>query len=776
MTTQYSVRSVIAYIAYRQMIEVDALIKDGFDPVFYRFLYPDLEHLDDENLLAHYNEIGWREYRDPCAWFSTAFYLKRYQDVQGAGLNPFYHYLTHGRGEGRLPSNMRAKRPASSKRLQVSVIVPNFENASLLEQHINSIAVQEWSPVEIIILYDASSDGGHEVIERATKDLAIPVKLIVDDAPSGNIFHQWEKGATLASGDLLWFFGANVECDKKFLETLAPYFSDSSVMIAFGAFDQASSEGLFNSESDNYCGRAEHGLGKGPRIDAASAWFKGPFGMQNLIDSVGGCLIRKQTLEREVWADAQTYSVCGEWYLYMHFARGGRIAFDPRTVTHFHSQVDNSSRGETHSAVFFEEHFRIALELQRQFGLSQAAVFAFYRRVAGLFYAQFKKETERNFSKFFHLNTILKQRRERRHVLMIIIGFFTGGGEIFPINLANAFVERGYTVSVMTLTEAGENEEIRGRLDSRIPVFERKLIEDIGFDRFLESYQIDLVHTHYVSADVDFHRAIQKQQLPYVVTHHGSYEISDIDPETLKSIMNAVRHWVYISEKNLSTLDALGLDRALTTKLPNAVPVRVATFPYTRESLGIENDAFVFGVASRAIQSKGWNIAVEALEKVRAESDVPVYVVLCGEGPHYQHFYDAYHKRPGVIFLGYQREVMAFYDMCDCALLPTRFAGESYPLTIVEAIMKYKPVISTDIGELRLMVEANNITAGILVPNLEDDDTFVAKLAEAMRAMLDADNYVRFSRGAQEMSAKYDFAKLVRDYEATYRIAGLAAR
>ena len=49
----------------------------------------------------HYCSTGWREGRDPAAWFQTDYYLGANPDIRAAGLNPFWHYLVQGRGEGR---------------------------------------------------------------------------------------------------------------------------------------------------------------------------------------------------------------------------------------------------------------------------------------------------------------------------------------------------------------------------------------------------------------------------------------------------------------------------------------------------------------------------------------------------------------------------------------------------------------------------------------------------------------------------------------------------
>jgi hypothetical protein len=53
---------------------------------------------------AHYAAFGWREGRDPSAFFSTTGYLAANRDVRIAGVNPLEHYDQSGWKEGRDPS------------------------------------------------------------------------------------------------------------------------------------------------------------------------------------------------------------------------------------------------------------------------------------------------------------------------------------------------------------------------------------------------------------------------------------------------------------------------------------------------------------------------------------------------------------------------------------------------------------------------------------------------------------------------------------------------
>lgn len=76
------------------------VLSTAVDTAFYRGVYGDLADAQLDPV-AHYGQIGWREGRDPAAWFSTTAYLRLNPDIAAGDVNPLYHYLLHGRSEGR---------------------------------------------------------------------------------------------------------------------------------------------------------------------------------------------------------------------------------------------------------------------------------------------------------------------------------------------------------------------------------------------------------------------------------------------------------------------------------------------------------------------------------------------------------------------------------------------------------------------------------------------------------------------------------------------------
>jgi hypothetical protein len=57
-------------------------------------------HVDAD---VHYGTTGWKEGRDPSAFFDLSIYLSANPDVAASGANPLTHYATVGWQQGRVP-------------------------------------------------------------------------------------------------------------------------------------------------------------------------------------------------------------------------------------------------------------------------------------------------------------------------------------------------------------------------------------------------------------------------------------------------------------------------------------------------------------------------------------------------------------------------------------------------------------------------------------------------------------------------------------------------
>ncbi len=88
-------------------------IERDFDADFYRKQFGRDEFVPAD-LVQHYLTEGVQRGLDPCAWFSTSYYLGHYPDVAAAGVNPFAHFLTQGRQERRLAAPPQGDSPETA--------------------------------------------------------------------------------------------------------------------------------------------------------------------------------------------------------------------------------------------------------------------------------------------------------------------------------------------------------------------------------------------------------------------------------------------------------------------------------------------------------------------------------------------------------------------------------------------------------------------------------------------------------------------------------------
>ena len=104
---------------------------------------------------------------------------------------------------------------------KVSVIVPNYNHASFLQQRIESILNQTYQDFELIILDDCSTDNSKGIIEQYRNHPKVS-RISYNIENSGSTFRQWEKGIHLSQGEYIWIAESDDWCEPTLLETLAP--------------------------------------------------------------------------------------------------------------------------------------------------------------------------------------------------------------------------------------------------------------------------------------------------------------------------------------------------------------------------------------------------------------------------------------------------------------------------------------------------------------------------------------------------------------------------
>jgi glycosyltransferase involved in cell wall biosynthesis len=313
------------------------------------------------------------------------------------------------------------------------------------------------------------------------------------------------------------------------------------------------------------------------------------------------------------------------------------------------------------------------------------------------------------------------------------------------------------------------NEQMRRTLRPNVSIYEAEWVLDYGCDEFLDGARCSVIHSHGVISEIFFFGQCDAQvDVPYIATLHGSYESSSPEhlPEAdIAKFVRRVDHFVYTADKNLGPLLRNDAPPQKLSKMANAMPVDPAPFPLSRGQLGIPETAVVFTFVARGIREKGWEPAIEAFKMIQADApETPMHLLLVGEGEETDRLASIHGTDPAMTFLGYQLRIHGLYRLSDVAIVPTRFAGESFPLCIIQALQVGVPVAATDIGEIASMLDRDGVRGGVLVQRSDDDEEFTARFAKSMRTLLDGKRRLELSRGARILGERYDMVALTDHY------------
>ena len=728
----------------------------------------------DEDPVLHYLERGEREGLSPCSFFDPKYYLAINEDLAGSGISPFWHYVMHGSREKRSPGPyqiMRAPTP-----LTVSVIVPNYNHARYLEERLRSIVAQTLAEFELIVLDDRSSDDSVAVIEAFKETSPRPIVTRYNTQNSGNVFAQWQRGLEIATGDLVWICESDDTCEPDFLERIVKHFQDESVMLAFGAIQFCDQQGQPMEGMDGYRESAWAGMWKTPFKRPAAVWFRECLGVKNVISNVGGCVFRRCSFSPEVWEKARSFRIAGDWYLYAEIAAGGAIAYEPSAVAYFRQHGENTSASNFVRDYYYREHEAIGLHLAEMWGLPESTRRRLIDKIRFEYEANGGLKQGFAFEEVFDATKVLAQPRTRRHYQIGSMGFSTGGGEIFPIVVANAMRARGHVVS-MACTNMHEIEApIRSRLDPGIAVYDAAEIVIEGRQNYFRDRGIELVNSHNMQFDGMVFRKGGPLLSAYVPTLHGSHDVVDLTAPSVRRLLNTLVEnadgWIYTADKNLAAFAEYGIEADRLFKFDNAMPRDARAFPKTRAELNIAEDATVFVFVARGVERKGWRAAVMAFQKLRARfADRPMHLVLVGTGTKTDEARQLVGPEDPISFLGFVSEINGLYRIADCAVVPTRFPGESNPLCIIQAIQEGVPVIATDIGEIRKMLTGEEGLCGILLEPQRDTQMFAEDLSHKMEKILDLSSRENLRRQSTSLKPKFDLTNMIVRYETIYEFA-----
>ena len=652
----------------------------------------------------------------------------------------------------------------------ISIIVPNFNHEKYLSLRLDSIYSQTYQNFEVILLDDASTDCSLDVLTRYQKAHPHNTRLLVNEKNSGGVFHQWTKGLQLAQGDIIWIAESDDWCSDNFLETLTPFFENEAVQLAYSrtVFMDASggepqwsiNEYLYDIDTKRWAA---------PIIETANKIVEEAFAIKNIVPNASSAIFRNpgamELLEDPNWKNMRT---CGDWVFYLHLIRGGVLAYSPAACNYYRIHDQNTSVKSHDDDVFYAEHEIVAKTVQKYYRVG-ADVFMRQREQLIAHWMETRSFfSQESFEQCYSLSRIKSVvSKKSPNLLMVAYGFCTGGGETFPVELANLMKAKGYNVTYLDCAQEPRNHGVRRKLRSDIPI-----VSDISnLEQIVSDFGIDLIHSHHAWVDSTILDILPEEgDFKTIVTLHGMYEtINSIDLKfILPRLVKRSSRLIYVADKNVSALTAYKTtDEKKLVRIENALSVSEFE-PVSRSDLGISEGAFVLVLISRAMKEKGWQEAVEIVSAAREKSEKDIQLVLVGDGPEYDRLGAL--QLPAFIHLeGFQDNVRGYFSCSDMGFLPSRFRGESFPMVIIECLQAGRPILASSLGDIPYMLSGPDGLAGVLV-ELDGFEINVSLWAEKI-AHLASDKIACESLRSRVFSAvqKFDSGVMTRKYDEVYR-------
>jgi glycosyltransferase involved in cell wall biosynthesis len=654
---------------------------------------------------------------------------------------------------------------------KISVIVPNYNHSLYLRKRLDSIYSQTYQNIEVILLDDASTDESTQILQEYQNMHSTITMSYFNDKNSGGVFYQWKKGIELARGELIWIAESDDYCSENMLAELVQLLSNQAVMLAFCRTTFVDGKTLVPTWTlEEYLANlANPIMWRGKFIKSAYQLVNDIWSIKNLVPNASSALFRNpyklKLLNDNNWLNMR---MCGDWVFYLHVIRGGLVGYSPNAVNYFRQHTNNTSVQIHKKDIYYREHEIVARTLLDLYYLKHTIFDRLRYSLEIDWRMNHPGRPKDEFKNYYNFEPIHCAARNKANILMAIYALVAGGGETFPIKLANLLKEDGYSVTILNCNQIKTEPSVRSFIRPDIPLLELDQLDQLGV--VVKDLGIDIIHSHHASVDYTICTLLENCPCcKVVITTHGMYELMS-EPHFLNVIpllCKRVDQFIYTADKNLKPFVQASVDLKHFTKISNALDVSPIN-PVARDTLGIKDDDFVLTLVSRAIPEKGWDEGIRALRLARQMSGKDIHLLLIGEGPEYIRLRNQV-KDNFIHFLGFRSNIRDFFATSDIGFLPSRFQGESFPLVIIDCLLSGRPVLASNVGEISNMIKAQSKQAG----SLFDLDNWTIPINHVAKLIAEyATNNVLYAEHLQAVSLaakKFDTKEMLHKYESVYR-------
>lgn len=366
----------------------------------------------------------------------------------------------------------------------------------------------------------------------------------------------------------------------------------------------------------------------------------------------------------------------------------------------------------------------------------------------------------------------MNTRKPTKTILQLIETSGSGGAENVLISLASSFRGPDFC-SIVCLREKGwlYDQLSANRIETYI------LREHGFFDvRFLlrlkdliKSKRVSIIHAHEFLMNVYGTIAGLLTGTPVVTTLHGKFYYNDKWRRRVAlRLVSQFSHLVSVSEDLCHFLEReIYIPRDRVDVVYNGILVQLFNNAggqsSIRTELGVTNDCRLVGTVGSLCTVKGHTFFLKAIRAV-IDHYPGVLFLLVGEGNQERNLRSeaiALGISNQVRFLGFRSDIPNILRSLDIFVLPS--LSECFSLAVLEAMASSLPVVVTDVGDNRTIV--NNRETGFVIPPADHE-----ALARKILLLL-SDQQAAEAMGAkakQDVASKYTMDVMISRYKSIY--------
>jgi glycosyltransferase involved in cell wall biosynthesis len=341
-----------------------------------------------------------------------------------------------------------------------------------------------------------------------------------------------------------------------------------------------------------------------------------------------------------------------------------------------------------------------------------------------------------------------------------------GGTERHVVDLATSLQARGHEVSVICLRRGGPLQSILQQAGIKLVMLDKPENLNPGalvrLTAYLRRQRIEVIHTH--NPLVHHYGAVAGRMagVPVIVnTIHGPANLSrktrfkELLFGAACRLSDRVIAVCPSAYRNFMEMPTIPKSRLMT------INNGIALGQFEKVQRRPDDGCFVFGIVGRLAEVKDHRTLLDAFSRV-ARACANCRLEILGDGPlrsDLEQQAQSLGLSDKVIFHGYGSDIPAFMRRIDASVLCS--LSEGLPLSVLEAMASGVPVVGTDVGETRNLIEGAD--CGWICHPADP-----ASLAEAMSHALNAGTDERHEMGARArrfVIKHYSLSRMTDEYE-----------